>query len=84
MSLTHVDPHVSEIVMVWIQSGDLLMVWIQISLKLRDSSFKCLRDSSFKCLHVFTTVLNLYHCIIHKFKLYKIHPTKSTHAHNIH
>jgi hypothetical protein len=30
--LTHVDPHVSEIVMVWIQSGDLLMVWIQISL----------------------------------------------------
>jgi hypothetical protein len=33
MSLTHVDPHVSEIVMVWIQSGDLLMVWIQISLK---------------------------------------------------
>jgi hypothetical protein len=31
MSLTHVDPHVSEIVMVWIQSGDLLMVWIQIS-----------------------------------------------------
>jgi hypothetical protein len=33
MSLTHVDPHVSEIVMVWIQSGDLLMVWIQISKK---------------------------------------------------
>jgi hypothetical protein len=33
MSLTHVDPHVSEIVMVWIQSGDLLMVWILISLK---------------------------------------------------
>jgi hypothetical protein len=33
MSLTHVDPHVSEIAMVWIQSGDLLMVWIQISLK---------------------------------------------------
>jgi hypothetical protein len=33
MSLTHVDPHVSEIVMVWIQSGDLLMVWIQISHK---------------------------------------------------
>jgi hypothetical protein len=32
MSLTHVDPRVSEIVMVWIQSGDLLMVWIQISL----------------------------------------------------
>jgi hypothetical protein len=32
MSLTHVDPHVSEIVMIWIQSGDLLMVWIQISL----------------------------------------------------
>jgi hypothetical protein len=32
MSLTNVDPHVSEIVMVWIQSGDLLMVWIQISL----------------------------------------------------
>jgi hypothetical protein len=31
MSLTHVDPHVSEIVMVWIKSGDLLMVWIQIS-----------------------------------------------------
>jgi hypothetical protein len=31
MSLTHVDPHVSEIVMVWIQSGDLLMVCIQIS-----------------------------------------------------
>jgi hypothetical protein len=31
MSLTHVDPRVSEIVMVWIQSGDLLMVWIQIS-----------------------------------------------------
>jgi hypothetical protein len=31
MSLTDVDPHVSEIVMVWIQSGDLLMVWIQIS-----------------------------------------------------
>jgi hypothetical protein len=28
-----VDPHVSEIVMVWIQSGDLLMVWIQISQK---------------------------------------------------
>jgi hypothetical protein len=35
MSLTHVDPHVSEIVMVWIQSGDLLMVWIQISPKYR-------------------------------------------------
>jgi hypothetical protein len=34
MSLTHVDPHVSEIVMVWIQSGDLLMVWIQISLNI--------------------------------------------------
>jgi hypothetical protein len=34
MSLTHVDPHVNEIVMVWIQSGDLLMVWIQISLLL--------------------------------------------------
>jgi hypothetical protein len=34
MSLTHVDPHVSEILMVWIQSGDLLMVWIQISLNL--------------------------------------------------
>jgi hypothetical protein len=33
MSLTHVDPRVSEIVMVWIQSGDLLMVWIQISQK---------------------------------------------------
>jgi hypothetical protein len=33
MSLTHVDPHVSEIVMVCIQSGDLLMVWIQISRK---------------------------------------------------
>jgi hypothetical protein len=33
MSLTHVDTHVSEIVMVWIQSGDLLMVWIQISQK---------------------------------------------------
>jgi hypothetical protein len=33
MSLTHVDPHVSEIVIVWIQSGDLLMVWIQISQK---------------------------------------------------
>jgi hypothetical protein len=33
MSLTHVDPHVSGIVMVWIQSGDLLMVWIQISLE---------------------------------------------------
>jgi hypothetical protein len=32
MSLTYVVPHVSEIVMVWIQSGDLLMVWIQISL----------------------------------------------------
>jgi hypothetical protein len=32
MSLTHVDQHVSEIVMIWIQSGDLLMVWIQISL----------------------------------------------------
>jgi hypothetical protein len=32
MSLTHVDPHVSKIVMVWIQSGDLLMVWIQIFL----------------------------------------------------
>jgi hypothetical protein len=32
--LTHVDPHVSEIVMVWIQSGDLLMVWIQISLNI--------------------------------------------------
>jgi hypothetical protein len=31
MSLTHVESHVSEIVMVWIQSGDLLMVWIQIS-----------------------------------------------------
>uniref|UniRef100_A0A804NW93 Protein kinase domain-containing protein n=1 Tax=Zea mays TaxID=4577 RepID=A0A804NW93_MAIZE len=28
------DPYVSEIVMVWIQSGDLLMVWIQISLLL--------------------------------------------------
>jgi hypothetical protein len=26
MSLTHVDPHVSEIVMIWIQNGDLLMV----------------------------------------------------------
>jgi hypothetical protein len=37
MSLTHVDPHVSEIVMVWIQSGDLLMVWIQISLKIKVS-----------------------------------------------
>jgi hypothetical protein len=35
MSLTHVDPHVSEIVMVWIQSGDLLMVWIQISLNFK-------------------------------------------------
>jgi hypothetical protein len=35
MSLTHVDPHVSEIVMVWIQSGDLLMVWIQISPKIK-------------------------------------------------
>jgi hypothetical protein len=35
MSLTHVDPHVSEIVMVWIQSGDLLMVWIQISQKVK-------------------------------------------------
>jgi hypothetical protein len=34
MSLTHVEPHVSDIVMVWIQSGDLLMVWIQISLKM--------------------------------------------------
>jgi hypothetical protein len=34
MSLTHVDPHVSEIAMVWIQSGDLLMVWIQISPRL--------------------------------------------------
>jgi hypothetical protein len=34
MSLTHVDPHVSEIVMVWIQSGDLLMIWIQISPKI--------------------------------------------------
>jgi hypothetical protein len=32
MSLTHVDPNVSEIVMVWIQSGDRLMVWIQICL----------------------------------------------------
>jgi hypothetical protein len=32
MSLTHVNPHVNEIAMVWIQSGDLLMVWIQISL----------------------------------------------------
>jgi hypothetical protein len=31
MSLTHVDPHVGEIVMVWIQNSDLLMVWIQIS-----------------------------------------------------
>jgi hypothetical protein len=31
MSLTHVDLHVSEIVMVWIQSGDLLMICIQIS-----------------------------------------------------
>jgi hypothetical protein len=28
-----VDPHVSEILMVWIQSGDLLMVWIQIPKK---------------------------------------------------
>jgi hypothetical protein len=37
MSLTHVDPHVSEIVMVWIQSGDLLMVWIQISKKNKES-----------------------------------------------
>jgi hypothetical protein len=36
MSLTHVDPHVSEIVMVWIQSGDLLMVWIQISQRSRE------------------------------------------------
>jgi hypothetical protein len=35
MSLTHMDPHVSEIVMVWIQTGDLLMVWIQISKKKR-------------------------------------------------
>jgi hypothetical protein len=34
MSLTYVDPHVSEIVMIWIQSGDLLMVWIQISLSI--------------------------------------------------
>jgi hypothetical protein len=38
MSLTHVDPHVSEIVMVWIQSGDLLMVWIQISLTTTNKS----------------------------------------------
>jgi hypothetical protein len=30
-----VDPHVSEIVMVWIQSGDLLMVWIQIPLLIK-------------------------------------------------
>jgi hypothetical protein len=37
MSLTHVDPHVSEIVMVWIQSDDLLMVWIQISLLINTS-----------------------------------------------
>jgi hypothetical protein len=37
MPLTHVDPHVSEIVMVWIQSGDLLMVWIQISPKKKQS-----------------------------------------------
>jgi hypothetical protein len=43
MSLTHVDPHVSEIVMVWIQSGDLLMVWIQISLVFfLDSNCSCL------------------------------------------
>jgi hypothetical protein len=41
MSLTHVDPHVSEIVMVWIQSGDLLMVWIQISLKFIFHSMVC-------------------------------------------
>jgi hypothetical protein len=47
MSLTHVDPHVSEIVMVWIQSGDLLMVWIQISLLLsvQHGSFKKKRNS---------------------------------------
>jgi hypothetical protein len=38
MSLTHVDPHVSEIVMVWIQIGDLLMVWIQISLLYMDEN----------------------------------------------
>jgi hypothetical protein len=38
MSLTHVDPHVSEIVMVWIQIGDLLMVWIQISLTQKDTA----------------------------------------------
>jgi hypothetical protein len=52
MSLTHVDPHVSEIVMVWIQSGDLLMVWIQISLffKLRfviESSLQMEKQSMF-------------------------------------
>jgi hypothetical protein len=42
MSLTHVDPHVSEIVMVWIQSGDLLMVWIQISQKKNGAETCCL------------------------------------------
>jgi hypothetical protein len=45
MSLTHVDPHVSEIVMVWIQSGDLLMVWIQISLYINAIPATILFDS---------------------------------------
>jgi hypothetical protein len=50
MSLTHVDPHVSEIVVVWIQSGDLLMVWIQISL-LKMVIHGCLRRKWGLCGH---------------------------------
>jgi hypothetical protein len=48
MSLTHVDPHVSEIVMVWIQSGDLLMVWIQISLKVKILLWYLKKDNFYK------------------------------------
>jgi hypothetical protein len=44
MSLTHVDPHVSEIVMIWIQSGDLLMVWIQISLLISKRNYYALKN----------------------------------------
>jgi hypothetical protein len=40
MSLIHVDLHVSEIVMVWIQSGDLLMVWFQISKKKKQAHWE--------------------------------------------
>jgi hypothetical protein len=49
MSLTHVDPHVSEIVMVWIQSGDLLMVWIQISLSIYVSDMQSSMVCCLKC-----------------------------------